>query len=401
MKHKQYIMHVDMDAFYAAIEQMDNPHLRGKPIMIGGGKRGVVATCSYEARAFGVRSAMPTYIAKAKCPHGIFVYPRMARYIEVSKKIHESLKDISPLIEVASVDEAYIDATGLESVFGSPEDIVKKIKETVFEASGGLTCSVGVAPIKFLAKIASEENKPNGFFIIDESEVQGFLANMPVGKIPGVGKKFLEELKKIAIYTCSDVVRLPKDFWVNKYGKAGTSLFERASGIDLREIEPYTTKKSESAETTFNENIIDKDTLKKFLLIHAERVGTSLRKHQYKGRTISLKVKYADFKQLTRQLSLHTRTNSTDTIFQYACQLLDELRLEKPVRLIGLGVSNFENDLPKQLSLFDDMTENKQEEKRENLDNTLDELRTRYGKDAVTRGRIFISSNDDSDDSED
>lgn len=398
MEHKKYIIHVDMDAFYASIEQMDHPNLRGKPIMIGGGKRGVVATCSYEARTFGVRSAMPTYIAKAKCPHGIFVYPRMERYQEVSKKIMESLNDISPIIEVASVDEAYIDATGLENIFGDPRDIAKKIKENIFKASGGLTCSIGIASIKFLAKIASDENKPNGVFIIDDSEVQTFLANMPLKKIPGVGKKFLEELKKIGVYTCSNVIKLPQDFWVQRYGKAGTLLFERASGIDLREVEPYTVKKSESAETTLSENIRDKDILKKILLSHAERVGTSLRKHQYKGRTISLKVKYADFKQLTRQMSLDTRTNSTDTIFQCACELLDKLKLEQTVRLIGLGVSNFENDLPKQLSLLTDIVApNKQEEKRENLDSALDCLRTKYGKDAVIRGRIFPSSQDSED----
>ena len=294
MEHKKYIIHVDMDAFYASVEQMDNPNLQGKPIIIGGGKRGVVATCSYEARAFGVRSAMPTYMAKAKCPHGIFVYPRMARYMEVSKVISECLKEISPLVEIASVDEAYIDATGLENIFGSPTDIANKIKETVFNASGGLTCSVGVAPIKFLAKIASDENKPNGLFIIDDNDVHSFLANMSIGKIPGVGKKFLEELKKIGIYTCSDVIKLSMDFWVNKYGKAGASLFERSNGIDPRILEPYTAKKSESAETTLSENIMDKNALKKILLVHAERVGTSLRKHKNKGRTITLKVKYAD-----------------------------------------------------------------------------------------------------------
>ena len=390
MEHKKYIIHVDMDAFYASVEQMDNPSLQGKPIMIGGGERGVLATCSYEARAFGVRSAMPTYIAKAKCPNGIFVYPRMSRYMEVSKKITESLKDIAPIIEVASIDEAYIDATGLENIFGTPTDIAKKIKEVIFEASGGLTCSVGIAPIKFLAKIASDENKPNGLFIIDTHEIEPFLAKMPIGKIPGVGKKFLMDLKKIGIYLCSDVIKLPKDFWEKRYGKSGTLLFERASGIDLREVEPYTAKKSESAETTLRENLLDKKELKNFLFAHAERVGTSLRKHNYKGRTISLKVKYADFKQLTRQLSLNKRTNSTETIFQCACQLLDELKLEKPVRLIGLGVSNFENDLPTQLSLLDSVvTANTQEDKRERLDSALDNLRSRYGKQSIVRGRLF------------
>lgn len=388
----RYIMHVDMDAFYASIEQMDNPQFRGKPIIIGSDtSRGVVATCSYEARAFGIRSAMPTYIAKAKCPHAIFVCPKMSRYRQISQQIMESLADITPYIEVASVDEAYLDISGLENIYGTPKEIAQKVKSTIFEASEGLTCSIGVAPIKFLAKIASDENKPNGFYWIEEENMQAFLLKMPIGKIPGVGKKFLEELKKIGVYACKDVLQLPYSFWEKKYGKGGVLLYERAQGIDNREIETQTIRKSESAETTLSENIIDKEILKTYLYKQADRVAISLRKDAIKGRTITLKVKYENFKQVTRQVSFETRINSTDTIFQYASSLLEELTLDIPVRLIGLGVSNFENDLPKQLSLLE-TCQNSQvllEEKRENLDLVMDNLRKKYGTYAISRGRLL------------
>ncbi len=384
-----------MDAFYASVEQLDNPDLKNKPVIIGSdSSRGVVSTCSYEARVFGVRSAMPNYIAKAKCPQGIFVYPRMSRYMEVSKNIHESLKNIFPIVEMASVDEAYIDASGMENLYGNAIDIANKIKKTIYEASGGLTCSIGIAPIKFLAKIASDENKPNGLFIIEDDQVKNFINSLPIGKIPGVGKKFLEQLKKIGIYTCADVLKLSHEYWQNHFNKAGTTLFERANGIDLRSVEPYTIRKSESSEITFKEDILDKKILKKFLKNQAERVGESLRKHSLKGRTITLKVKYSNFKQITRQLSIPIRTNCTKTIYENACKLLDELKLEKALRLIGLGVTNFENDLPVQLSLFDSPNINQDEKKQENLDNVLDQIKLKYGKEIILRGDNQIDFED-------
>lgn len=395
MKFERYIMHVDMDAFYASIEQRDNPKYRGRPLIIGGRTRGVVATCSYEARQFGVRSAMPVHEAKRKCPQGIFITPRMAVYRQVSAQIHEILKNFSPLVEMASVDEAYLDITGLDNLFGVPYETAQKIQSEIFSQTGGLTCSIGIAPIKFLAKIASDEKKPRGIFMITHDQMPLYLQNLPIAKIPGVGKKFLEELNKLGIRKCADVLALDKVFFEHKFGKAGTVLYERSGGIDRREVEPYAERKSESAETTLDENVSDKYVLKKWLLIHAERVGAGLRKQNLKGRTITIKVKYADFKQITRQLTLEKRTNATDTIYQNACALLDGLSLNKPVRLIGVGVSGFEEqEHTEQLSFFDlplcsASSKDNTEEKRCSLDAALDSLRGKYGANAVVRGKLF------------
>lgn len=393
---QKYIMHVDMDAFYASIEQRDNDEYKGKPVIIGGRTRGVVATCSYEARKFGIRSAMPIHEAKRKCPQGIYILPRMKYYQEVSKMIFEILQNYSPLVEMASIDEAYLDITGLENLFGSPEQIAKKIQLEIFQKTNGLTASVGIAPIKFLAKIASDEKKPHGLFIITKEIMFSYLQNLNIQKIPGVGKKFILELNKIGIKKCADVMNMPKEFWEEKFGKAGIMLYERACGIDEREVTPYSERKSESAETTLDENITNKTELKKWLLLHSERVGMGLRKQNLKGRTITIKIKFSDFKQITRQVTLEKQTNATDTIFEHACLLLDEIVLIKPVRLIGVGVSGFEEIQDKQYSLLDYTKQetHKQniENKRNNLDATLDSLRNKYGVKAVIRGKLFENS---------
>lgn len=393
--HEKYILHVDMDAFFASIEQRDNPEYRNKPLIVGGKTRGVVSTCSYEARKFGVRSAMPIFEAKRKCPQGIFITPRGKVYHEVSQQIYGILQNYSPLVEMASVDEAYLDITGLENLFGPPLDIAHALQEEIYTKTNGLTCSIGIAPVKFLAKIASDEKKPHGIFMISYEEMPVYLRDLSIAKIPGVGKRFLEELKKLGIKKCADVFCLEKTYWEQKFGKAGIMLYERASGIDDREVEPYTERKSESAETTLAENVTDKAILKKWLLVHAERVGTGLRKQNLKGRTINIKIKFADFKQITRQLTLDKQTNATDTIYQKACLLLDDIVLAKPVRLIGLGVSGFEELIEnQQLSLFSMLEEKEEpkeriEEKRNHLDAALDELREKYGKSAVIRGKLF------------
>lgn len=393
--HEKYILHVDMDAFFASIEQRDNPAYRNKPLIVGGRTRGVVSTCSYEARKFGVHSAMPIFEAKRKCPQGIFITPRGKVYHEVSQQIHAILQNYSPLVEMASIDEAYLDITGLENLFGTPLAIAHALQNEIYQKTNGLTCSIGIAPIKFLAKIASDERKPHGIFMISYADMPGYLNELSIAKIPGVGKRFLEELKKLSIKKCADVLCLDKTFWEQKFGKAGIMLYDRASGIDDREVEPCTERKSESAETTLEENVADKAVLKKWLLVHAERVGAGLRKQNLKGRTINIKIKFADFKQITRQLTLDKQTNATDTIYQNACLLLDDIALSKPVRLIGLGVSGFEELTEnKQLSLFSMLEEKEEtkemiEERRNHLDAALDELRKKYGKSAVIRGKLF------------
>lgn len=395
MEHRKFIMHIDMDAFYASVEQRDNPEYRNKPVIIGGRTRGVVATCSYEARKFGVRSAMPIHEAKRKCPQAVYILPRMSVYRQISAQIHGILENFSPLVEMASVDEAYLDITGLENLFGTPLELARKIQREISEKTQGLTCSIGIAPIKFLAKIASDENKPNGIFMISYETMPQYLKNLSIAKIPGVGKRFLEELKKLGIKNCADVQNLSKEFLENKFGKAGVMLYDRACGKDFREVVPYTERKSESAESTFDENISDRQTLKKWLLVHAERVGAGLRKQNLKGRTITIKIKYADFHQITRQLTLEKRTNATDTIYQKACELLDGVALAKAVRLIGVGVSGFEEQHHNvQLSLLsfaeqDRKVQEELEEKRSSLDSALDSLREKYGSKAVVRGKLF------------
>ncbi len=391
------ILHLDMDAFFAAVEQMDNPELRGKPVIIGGGLRGVVSTASYEARVFGVHSAMPIVTARRLCPQGIFVHGRRRRYAELSRAIMTALGDFSPLVEPASIDEAYLDATGLTRLFGPLEELIARVKTRVAEVTGGLTCSVGAAPVKFLAKICSDVNKPDGVFILRPEEVDAFLLPLEVGRLPGVGRRMVGSLRDLGIVTVAQLRRYSPEFLEGRYGKWGRALYERAHGIDPRPVTPERPVKSESAECTFERDTRDREFLVRMLLAHAERVGASLRRHQLSGRTITLKVKFADFRQITRSRTLPEATNATETIFETGRDLLRELRLAQPVRLIGLGVSGFEEN-PIQFLLPGlaggaaggrDGRDPQREARRRKLDQALDTLRGRFGKEAVQRGRLF------------
>ena len=386
MEHKRWIVHLDMDAFFASVEQLDNPDLRGKPVIIGGEERGVVSTASYEARRFGVHSAMPMFQARRLCPHGIVIRGRMGRYQEKSREVMELLSRFSPLVEQASVDEAYLDATGLEHVFGSAENMARRLQEDVYKESG-LSCSVGLAPVKFLAKIASDMQKPAGLTILAHEDVSAFLQTLPVGKIPGVGKRMLQTLDLLGIRHAADMQRYPKEFWHQRLGKAGDVLYDRANGIDHRLVEPYSEPKSEGAENTFNKDIQSKEELSVWLLRQAERVGRSLRKQGLAGRTVTLKLKYADFTQCTRSLTLKQPTNLTKSIYETALLLLDEHKLERPLRLIGVTVSHFGKE-DRQLRLLPDGNE-EQDKRQAALDATLDRLRDKFGTSAVVRGKLF------------
>ena len=382
-------MHMDMDAFFASIEQLDDPSLRGRPVVVGGDHRGVVSTCSYEARRYGIRSAMPIAEARRRCPHAVYVRPRMRRYAEMSALVRETIAAFSPKVEMASVDEAYLDATGLERLFGPVENMGRRLKEAVRDATGGLTCSVGIAPVKFLAKIASEQRKPDGLFLLEPEKVADFLAVLPVTAVPGVGRRFSEELARLGVRCCGDVSRYGEDFWHRRYGKAGLVLWERAHGEDPREVVPWSPPKSESAEVTLAEDTRDRELLRTWLLRHAERVGASLRRQGLAGRTVTLKIKYADFHQITRQVTLDHRICSTESIYETACAVLDALELSDRVRLIGVGVSGFEAGGPVQLSLLPTERPEKDEGKRDRLNMAVDALRSRYGGRAVMRGRLF------------
>ncbi len=383
MDSAKRILHVDMDAFFASVEQLDDPSLRGKPVIVGKGDRGVVSAASYEARAYGVRSAMPVAQARKLCPQGIFVGGRMSRYAEISRQVMAVLGEFSPLVEQASVDEAYVDITGTRTLFGPPSKLAEALQARVREATG-LSCSVGVAPVKFLAKIASDFRKPGGVTIIEPEDVAAFLKDLPVGKIPGVGGKTLPRLAQLGVRTCGDVPRYSREFWEEHLGEWGRVLHQRAQGLGSAELTPHSEMKSSSAENTFARDISDEEELKRWLLKQSERVGRDLRKHGLQGRTVTLKLKFEDFKQITRSRTLAEPVDSDLEIFRTACELLDHTERRKKIRLIGVGVSNFGGGSA-QLSLMPD--ENRERLKR--LDKAVDTIRDRHGRSLIKRGKLF------------
>lgn len=376
------ILHIDMDAFYASVEQADHPDLIGKPVIIGGSQRGVVAAASYEARKFGVRSAMPIFEARRLCPHGVFLPVRRRRYQEVSHQVMQILDTVSPLVEQVSIDEAYLDITGTESLHGPETALIWKIKEAIKQRTS-LTCSIGIAPNRFLAKIASEMNKPDGWTIINEEEVAAHLQKLPIDKIPGIGPKTAQVMKELGIQTAVDVLRFSREFWVKRLGKGGVDLYERAQGIGPTAVIPHRAPKSCSAEDTFASDTRDLEELKKWLLSQTEEVGRDLRKHGFKGKTITLKVKFSNFKAVTRSTTLPEATHSTRIIYDTALKLLLRLKLTEKVRLIGVGVSNFAAGMEQQ-SLFP----NKFLREQEDLDRALDRIHNKFGSKAIIRGRI-------------
>lgn len=387
---QRWILHLDMDAFFASVEVLDNPDLAGKPVIVGGEDRGVVSAASYPARAFGVRSGMPSAQARKLCPHGIFLRGRHGRYGEVSRLAMTALARFSPVMEQASVDEAYLDMTGMDSFLGPPEAMGRAVKEAVRQATGGLACSVGLAPVKFLAKIASDWNKPDGLFVLHPQAVEAFLMALPVGKIPGVGGKSEARLKQLSIRTVGDVRRLSASFYVREFGKWGQALWERAHGIDPRELVPHWDAKSEGAEVTLEHDTADRELLARHLYQQCLRVGRRLRKDGRMARTITLKLKDRDFKSVTRSRTVELPVASTDGLYEVAKCMLDKEKLSRPIRLIGVSASGFALP-PRQLSLFEDQ-DARREDERQALDKVLDGIEERFGRGAVLRGRALRGS---------
>ena len=381
------ILHIDMDAFYASVEQLDNPWLKGKCVIVGGtSNRGVVSASSYEARRFGVRSAMPIFQARQKCPDGVFVPPRMERYKEVSKKIMAILREFSPQVEVVSIDEAYMDVSGSQRLHGDPETVAMNIKNEI-KKKLGLACSVGVAPGKFLAKVASDMDKPDGLTIIPPQEVHQFIESLPVQKVPGVGKKTFLQLESMGIKTLGDVNKFPDKMLLDRLGKFGHRLIELASGRDHSTVTPWSPHKSVSSERTLGEDTRDKKLLHKYLLKQSEEVARQLRKANFRARTITLKLKHADFKQFTRSKTISTPTRSSETIYQHAASLLDNYELTQKIRLIGVGTSGFKSaGQPVQLDLFDRVK--KSDQTWEKVDRTLESITNKFGRDAIKRGTL-------------
>lgn len=336
------ILHLDMDAFFASVEQMDNPRLRGKAVIVGGQMRGVVATASYEARVYGVHSAMPVATARKLCPHGIYLKGNFRRYAELSSLIMTSLHEFSPVVQAASIDEAYLDITKSIGLYANAEELARDIKKRVAETTGGLTCSVGIAPVKFLAKICSDINKPDGIYVLEPAAVSAFLRELNVCRIPGVGKSMAASLKAYGITTVGQLRELSREFLRARYGKWGLVLHDRAHGKDERMVHANLPAKSESVERTFDKDTLDRDLLQQALMAHAEKVGQRLQKHGMAGRTITLKVKFANFRTITRAQTLEIQTNDPGLIYAIGRGLLAREKLPQPVRLIGLGVSGFE-----------------------------------------------------------
>lgn len=382
------IIHLDMDAFYAAVEVLDNPSLKGKPVIVGGSqKRGVVSSASYEARRFGVHSAQPVATAMRLCPKGIFVPVRMSRYKEVSEQVFEIFYQFTPLVEPLSIDEAFLDVTGSVGLFGPPEEIAKMIKRAVVEEIG-ITVSAGVAPSKFVAKIASDLQKPDGLTVVPEEEVKAFLGSLPIDKLWGVGKVTQEALALLSVRTVGDLSRLPLEVLERKFGKHGTHLYLLSQGIDDREVEVSEEVKSIGHEETFLHDLMDIEVVRKELLSLATRVSRRLRRHGIAGKTVTLKVKYNDFVQVTRSETLPEATEDGGEIFRRCCGLLEKTEVGKrPVRLLGISVSQLcAPGEEKQLSLFQaEFTS----PRRRKLNLALDEISEKYGKDRILPGTLF------------
>lgn len=344
------IIHVDMDAFYASVEQRDNPELRGKPLVVGGlpeGRGGVVATASYEARKFGIRSAMSSKQALQLCPHAVFVRPRFAVYKEVSKHIREIFSRYTDLIEPLSLDEAYLDVTEDKPGIGSAIEIAQQIKQAIQDELQ-LTASAGVSINKFVAKIASDINKPNGLKFIGPSAIEAFMEQLPVEKFHGVGKVTAEKMKKIGLHTGADLKQLTEDELVKHFGKAGRFYYQIVRGIDNRPVQPHRETKSMGAEDTFAYDLTEPEEMHAELDKIAQTVADRLARYNLKGRTVTLKVKYSDFKQITRNHSFVTPVGDADTLSGTAKRLLAATNPEEvKIRLLGISVSNFGELQPK------------------------------------------------------
>lgn len=342
-------MHVDMDAFFASVEIVDNPLLKGKPVIVGGTtERGVVATCSYEARAYGVRSAMPVYMAKAKCPKAIFLPVRYGRYKEISKKIFNIFYEITPYVEPLSIDEAYLDITHINK---NPMDIAEFIKNKVRKETG-LTISVGISYNKFLAKLASDWNKPNGLKIISKDMIPKILFSLPISKVYGLGQKSVKKLNNIGIFTIEELYNLPKELLIEFFGKFGVEIYERVRGIDNREIQVSRERKSIGRETTLSVDTDDKDKLKVYLSVFAKSIASTMQSKNIMSKNVTVKIKTSSFISHTKSKTLIHYISSEEDIYKEACNILEELELEEKIRLIGVSVSSFKENKIEQISMF-------------------------------------------------
>ncbi|WP_041276433.1 DNA polymerase IV [Desulfosporosinus acidiphilus] len=379
------IIHVDMDAFYASVEQRDDPSLLGKPVVVGGkpNSRGVVSTASYEARKFGIHSAMSMSEAYRRCPEAIFVPVNMKKYKEVSLKIREIFLTYTPLVEPLSLDEAFLDVTGSTSLFGAVDSIALKIKERIKEELN-LTASVGIASNKFLAKLASDLQKPDGFVLVQPDKIQEFLDPLSIERVWGVGKRTSEQLHKLNVRKIKDLRNLKPDYLIQQFGVMGSQLYQLARGIDERPVESERVIKSIGRETTFSTDVTDVEVLETTLLELAVDVGRRLRQRSLKGKTITLKIRFDDFKTLSRSQTLDQVTDLDEVIFYEARTLLRSVSLIKPIRLLGVTMSNLSSNCDCQLALFSE-----EDSKSETLAKVIDALNQKFGKRGIVRARLL------------
>jgi DNA polymerase-4 len=385
-KANSTIIHLDLDAFYASVEQQDNPDLRGRKVIVGGSReRGVVCACSYETRPFGVRSGIAIREALRLCPEAIVLPVRMGRYREISRQIFEIYSAFTDLVEPLSIDEAFLDVTGSLGLLGDGLIIAKNIKTEV-RCQTGLTLSAGIAPNKLLAKLASEAGKPDGLFMLNGDRIEPFLQDLQVSALWGVGPKTQQQLRALGVDKVKDLRRLNRETLILRFGKkAGSHLFQVARGIDERPVERPGQPKSVGCERTFEADMTSHDGLMEELLRLADQVGSRLREKGLKGRTIGLKVKYADFHLLTRRTTLPAATNHGQDIYRAAKTLFLHLDSRKPIRLLGLTISGFIPRKEGQVSLFADS----QEGPLCRLDATVDKIRLKFGQESILPGSLL------------
>ncbi len=378
------ILHVDMDAFYASVEERENPELKAKPVVVGGTAegRGVVSAANYIARKFGIHSAMPMSQAQRRCAELVRLPGRMDLYVQISHQIREIFSRYTPLIEPLSLDEAFLDVSASEKLFSSAEYIAQKVKDDILNELE-LVASVGLAPSKFIAKIASDVNKPDGMVIVDPESVQGFLDPLPVSRIWGAGKVTVAAFDRMGIRTIGQLRRQSQAWLLSQFGHSGEHLWKLANGIDDREVKSEGQSKSISHETTFAVDLHNKDILEAWLLHLTEQVSWRLRKHELKGKTINLKVRHHDFKTITRSQSLTQATDSTDLIWQTVRALFNQYWTGRAsIRLIGMGVTGLyrHDQVIEQGDLFVSPSHTK-------IDQIADDINARFGATTLQRGR--------------
>lgn len=378
------ILHVDMDAFFASVEQRDDPSLRGKPVLVGGSRtRGVVSTASYEARVFGCRSAMPMSQALRLCPQAIVVRGGYEKYKEASQLAFNIFERFTPLVQTVSIDEAFLDVTGSARLFGDGPTIAREIRRLVNVETRGLTCSVGVAPNKFLAKLASDLNKPDGLTIVTRENLEATLKPLSVGRIWGVGPRTVAKLEGLNIRTIGDLRQMDEPFFDRIFGEWGERVFGLIRGIDDREVAPDRTAKSIGQEQTFHENISDADHLRDILLEQVEEVAMRLRRKGRLAQTVTLKIRYGEWRTITRSRTLDAPTDVTQVLWDAARAIFDAWAKTSlgPLRLLGMQCSQFTDEA--QLPLFGQSVN----EKLQRLDRALDRINAKHGERTVARGR--------------